>query len=251
VFDGRYLVLPPSSNDGAFLRFDTSGSFVDPAAWSVYSDPSFVGQAHLFSGAVFDGTQTYFAPQNAGAVVRHVADASFDAGWSALPVTGKYSGAILDPKHITFAPNGGVAAQLDLSGPWAAGSAWSTFFMGSLDAGPDTGLDAGTDAGLLSYVGYFGGTFDGRYAYFAPGFFQGVGFGNVVVRVDTLAPFTDAGSWATFDMTSLDAGPRSCAGAVFDGHYVYFVPLKDATVVRFEARSAWAPPPAGNKFSFF
>jgi hypothetical protein len=52
-------------------------------------------------------------------------------------------------------------------------------------------------------------------------------------------------------MTRLDAGPRSCAGAVFDGHYVYFVPLQDATVVRFEARTTSAPPPPGNHFSFY
>lgn len=49
---------------------------------------------------------------------------------------------------------------------------------------------------------------------------------------------TTAGSWSTFDVSTLYTGAKGFAGAVFDGRYVYFVPnnngAPDGLVVRYD-----------------
>jgi hypothetical protein len=112
--------------------------------------------------------------------------------------------------------------------------------------------------------GFTGGVYDGRYLYLAPS------SGTVVLTYDTQAPFDAKSSWSTFDTAVLSAPcpsagnspglgqyPPSCsthtsfAGAVFDGRYVYFVPLFDYALISsqvtrydtklpFTARTAWS-----------
>jgi hypothetical protein len=85
-------------------------------------------------------------------------------------------------------------------------SSWAVFPTGSLVGG-------GTE--------YRSGAFDGRYLYLVPI------LGNTpapLARFDTQATFTDPASWATFDVTKLDANANGRVGAAFDGRYVYFAP---------------------------
>jgi hypothetical protein len=67
--------------------------------------------------------------------------------------------------------------------------------------------------GSIGTQGYTGGTFDGRYIYFA-------GLGVKIARYDTLGAFDDPASWLGFGPTPASG----FAGAVYDGRYVYFVP---------------------------
>ena len=66
---------------------------------------------------------------------------------------------------------------------------------------------------------FAGGTFDGRYVYFA-------GRGNYAARYDTQgSSFEDPTAWSYFTITGLTpAVPGAFAGAAFDGRFVYFVP---------------------------
>jgi hypothetical protein len=70
--------------------------------------------------------------------------------------------------------------------------------------------------------GYFGGAFDGRYVYFVPNESH-----SVVARCDTEGDFTAAGSWESFDTSSL-ATTVGYRGGAFDGRYVYLVPFYDS-----------------------
>jgi hypothetical protein len=111
--------------------------------------------------------------------------------------------------------------RYDTHAPFAAAASWSTFDV----------RGAFTGAGMFT-----GGTFDGRYVYFAP---SGGTLAWEVVRYDTSAEFGAPTSWTTFDPRGMVESGATFAGAVFDGRYVYFVPLASnrGGVLRFDARS--------------
>ncbi|MHC4779327.1 MAG: LamG domain-containing protein [Planctomycetota bacterium] len=78
----------------------------------------------------------------------------------------------------------------------------------------------GTDA-----KGYRGGVFDGRYIYFVP-YENDTAKHSNVLRYDTSDTFDLSTSWDTYDPSE---GSDGYSGGVFDGRYVYFVPLEDNT----------------------
>ncbi len=84
-----------------------------------------------------------------------------------------------------------------------------------------TGADSNTQ-------GYAGGTFDGRYVYYASRT-------SVLLRYDTQSnAFTAKGSWETFDASPVDTNAGYYQGAVFDGHYVYFIGSDGPKVLRYD-----------------
>lgn len=96
--------------------------------------------------------------------------------------------------------------------------------------------------------GFNGATFDGRYVYFVP-YNNGAAFGTVA-RYDTTKTFASPGSWSYFDMTTLAALAKGYSSAVFDGRYIYFVPLHNGaayhanfvrydTTANFTSSSSW------------
>ncbi len=86
--------------------------------------------------------------------------------------------------------------------------------------------DAGQTDGLET-AGYFGGIFDGRYAYFAPQC-NSTGRHGQALRYDTLGPFTAAASWNGYDASATGGlATRGYYGALFDGRYIYYVPRTD------------------------
>jgi hypothetical protein len=90
--------------------------------------------------------------------------------------------------------------------------------------------------------GFGGAVFDGRYVYFVP-YLHGVAE-SVAVRFDTLGVFGAADSWATFDLATLSADGGAVTsgffGAVFDGRYVFFIPRNDGApdgrVLRYDSQ---------------
>ncbi len=97
-------------------------------------------------------------------------------------------------------------------------------------------FDTHTLAGFTGSA-YLGGTFDGRFVYFA-------GRGTRVMRYDTQgAGLTDATAWSAFQVGPIGAG-GGFAGATFDGRYVYFVPYQNGSTIesvaaRFDTQGAF------------
>jgi hypothetical protein len=80
---------------------------------------------------------------------------------------------------------------------------------------------------------FLGGTFDGRYAYFAPS------KGGLVLQHDTQAATFDQG-WLAFDVAPAPLKAGGFSGAVYDGsRYVYFVPASTTgnVVARYDTQS--------------
>jgi hypothetical protein len=83
--------------------------------------------------------------------------------------------------------------------------------------------------------GFAGGTFDGRYVYFAPNTF-GVSLGSgylVAGRYDTMGPFGSSASWVTFSIV-YGTPTAQYWGAVFDGRFVYFIPQEGAQLAQYD-----------------
>ena len=191
TFDGRYMYMAPYSNGdtgmthGHAVRFDTRGSFTSSDSWTTFDTTTLSASTKGFAGAAFDGRYVYFAP--------HGGDINVDNAYDAFQATS-------------------VLVRFDTQGSFTDAAAWSTFDLTTLDE---------------QAQGYCGATFDGRYLYLVP-------FGpdgdqpptgdlteSIAVRFDTQSDFSDAGSYATMDLTPLPNEPsRRCSG-VFDGRYLY------------------------------
>jgi len=139
----------------------------------------------------------------------------FDVGDSCGLGDDGYNSGIYDgSQYVYFAPwnngNGRRVLRFDTlaSGGFSDCVSWAEYH-------------AATAAG-----GYFRATFDGRYVYFAPYGGPTPDQHDEVLRYDTTAVFSDAGSWATFDPGAAGVGtdPDGYSDAFFDGHYVYFSP---------------------------
>ncbi len=249
TFDGRYIYFAPdytSAADGGALggvvRYDTSASFSDAGSWSTF-DPTTMGGG--FAGAVFDGRAVYLVPNPSAtvddAVVRRydtTASFSDTSAWSAFDTTTvKWSanffwGAAFDGRFVYLVPSAalGIVPRFDTTLSFDAGTAWSTFDMALV---------------LTSSEQFWGAAFDGRFVYFVP--FGSGPEGHFIIRYDATASFSADTSWRTFDPTTVNVGAKGFNGAIFDGHYVYFVPhdngTPDGLVVRFDAKTPASMPP--------
>jgi hypothetical protein len=252
VFDGRYVYFAPANDSGGahsdVLRYDTQQAFASASSWTVFRPDSINAGARGFRGAVFSGRYVFFVPffNSAGAsgvAARYDTSAPFTSGssWSifdlsSLPVPSErgYSGAIFDGRYVSFVPRAsstahGVVARVDSTASFTAPSSWSTFDLKPLSA---------------TLVGFLGGAFDGRFAYFVP-YTQ-----STIARYDTTGTFASPASWTWFDTSGFgpDAGDEAYVGGVFDGRFVFFVPhgvgrrlLRHDTTLPFTQAAAWTP----------
>jgi hypothetical protein len=231
VWDKRYVYFVPYQGPAGFhgvvTRYDTAADFADPKAWSTFDVATLNATARGFLGGVFDGRYIYIAPYSNGGVhgnvVRYDTLGNFTtpASWATYDVSNVspgakgFFGAVFDGRYVYLIPqqNGagydGVVARYDTRVAFTAESAWTTFDIASLDA---------------SAVGFFSGTFDGRYLYLCP---YKDGPSNVsgrVARYDTQGGFDDPSSWTFFDASQLTTTPDAGAflGATYDGRAVYF-----------------------------
>jgi hypothetical protein len=246
VFDGTYLYFAPCYGTTS-ARFRAGSTFSDPTSWSTFATTNVDANADGFRGAAFDGRYIYYAPYlgdrsaaRAGLVARY--DTTSTAGfagkgaWSTFDVSALnadaagFAGAVFDGGHVVFVPNlGTVAARFDTQQSFSAAAAWEFFDLAPIN--PATGQ-------------FYGGTFDGRYVYLAPdALYAGKA---LAVRFDATRAFMDTGSWETFDVLSAGGGVTGFFGAVFDGAYVYFVPVGGTVTARFHARTPAGLPPFSN-----
>jgi hypothetical protein len=124
----------------------------------------------------------------------------------------------------------------------------SNFFWSAYDATSTNGLDTS---------GYVGAVFDGRYIYFVP-LLNSSGPHANILRYDTTLSFTSASSWSAYDASNTNGlDTTGYAGAVFDGRYIYFVPLHNSsnyhanilrydTTLSFTSPSSWSAYDASN-----
>ncbi|UCD75154.1 MAG: hypothetical protein JSV91_15395 [Phycisphaerales bacterium] len=136
-----------------------------------------------------------------------------------------FFGAVFDGRYIYFVPYRaqypyftGEAMRYDTQGDYTDPASWATFDPGAHGIGqnPD---------------GYAGGVFDGRYVYFVPWATANTNYHGEVMRYDTAGEFTDVAAWTAYDPGSHGVGiaPDGYRGAVFDGRFVYFVPVYNNT----------------------
>jgi hypothetical protein len=238
VFDGRYITVINSTSapPSAQVRYDTQGDFVSTGWTSFSPNTSTLGVG--WRGGTFDGRYVYLTPRLLTSTSTGNFAARYDtqaggfgssSSWTGFNITiasgsvdqsiPAYSGATFDGRYVYFAPTShpmgtgststfvpsGKVARYDTQATFNAAASWSYFDL------------AGVDAAAASFNGV---VFDGRYLYFVP-----TATTNArVARYDTQASFTAAGSWTTFETTSLNPHAGGFTGGVFDGRYVYFIP---------------------------
>jgi hypothetical protein len=156
-----------------------------------------------------------------------------------------FHGGIFDGTYVYFAPHAAGNKEVmryDTRAPFGAASSWEAY-------DPQAPSGGG---------GYAEAAFDGRYVYFAP-HDNGVISMSEVLRFDTTQPFSNPGSWQTFDpaLNGVGTSPKGYWGALFDGRYVYFAPewqrvikehgevLRYDTTLPFAAASSWLTFDAG------
>jgi hypothetical protein len=243
--DGRALYFGPATSSTPATRYDLAG-FTSASSWSLF-DTSAFGVLQT-TGVVYDGRYVYFANELDGVMARVDTEAPFSTqgAWSTFNLGSEfdadstgYSAAGFDGRFVYFVGLG-IVARYDTHAAFDSAPAWSTFDTSQLTMTMDGGIPQVFD----------GVVFDGRYIYLVPGLFTFIDVvtGSVVVRYDTEAAFSDVGSWSAFDTTPLTPNPEWFGGAVFDGRYVYFVPMIDTkgptgVVVRFDAKTPPSMPP--------
>jgi hypothetical protein len=218
------------------LRYDTAGNFSSASSWSAFDAGAHgVGvEPAGYTGAAFDGQYVYFAPYHNsrgyhGEVLRYNTAGSFAdvSSWSTFNPGGHgvgrhaagFAGVIAVGQFVYFVPyydgstHSGEVLRYDITGSFSQSSSWTAF-------------DAESQGLGTSPAGYNGAVSDGRYIYFAPASNNSGNYHGEVLRYDTMGSFSDLSSWSACDpgVNGVGNDPDGYAGAVFDGHYVYFVP---------------------------
>ncbi len=209
---GSHLVLDGIASEvNAGMGVDTSGwSEISVEAW-VRDDVS----AGLGRGSPAAG--------------RWASNVDLSTGWEMFNRSsnpGGFEGAVFDGRYVYFVPSYdhdgsqyiGEVVRYDTRGGFHDVASWISF-------------DPSGQPGQAELKGYAGGCFDGRYVYFAP-YHNSAAYHANILRYDTQGAFSDAGSWQDYDAVTASAvSPLAVGfkGAVFDGRYVYFVPLRDHT----------------------
>jgi hypothetical protein len=241
---------------GKVLRYDTTATFTQASAWVSYdaSNTNGAGTNKGYSGGSFDGRYVYFVPNHSpgahGNILRYDTNAGFSqaSAWVSYDAsntdgagaTKGFIGSVYDGRYLYFIPydNGAGASgeflRYDTTASFTLASSWVTY-------------DASNTNGAGSNKGFEGGVFDGRYIYFVPNY-NGVGMTGEVLRYDTRASFTLAGSWTSYNAGNTDGtgGNTGFVGAVFDGRYVYFSPsyngADDGEVLRYDTTASFTAP---------
>ncbi len=237
VFDGRYLYLIPYFNGkhfGQVVRYDTQAEFTDPASWCSFDSEQLHENSKGFIYGTFDGRYLYLVPyqltfeDHHGQVTRYDTQAEFTDpnSWSIFNTeqlhkdNKGFHGGIFDGRFVYLVPysvvpvkyensRNGRVVRYDTQADFAQTDSWSQFDTTRLH--PNS-------------KGFIGGTFDGRYAYFAPYNHGGGRFGQVT-RYDTQGDFNADSSWQIFNTEQIHPDSRGFFGAIYDGkRFIYFLP---------------------------
>jgi len=236
TFDGRYIYFSPWYASGSYqsvaFQYDTQGALTASGSWKSYDLSNVDINAEGYFGTIFDGKYVSFVPLRHGSNVKNGLVVRFDTtaqpfdtagSWTVFDTTtvdsfaAGYAGAAFDGTNLYFVPLLASSARYTTTSAFTTGSSWKSY------ATPVTSLE-------------FGG-FDGKYVYFGPG------GGAVVTRVDSAAQFDTAGSWTSFDMSTLTPAGDRTGGMIYDGRYMYFPPGGNNEVaMRFDTKSGTVMP---------
>ena len=236
IFDGRYVYYVPLNNGqfyGQVARCDTQASFADASSWAVFDTTEVHSGSKGFVNGIFDGRYLYLVPYNNGEcfgqVTRYDTSKAFAsaASWEVFdtvrvdPHSKGFIGAVFDGRHVYLVPyqldygnHHGQVTRYDTQREFSATSSWEIFDMAGLDQ---------------ECKGFHSGCFDGRYVYFCPYLTtpDPPAFASKVVRYDPQSDFCSGRSWQVYDLTQVHADCKGFIGAIFDGHYLYFVPYNN------------------------
>lgn len=223
------------------LRYDTTKSFNADAAWEGFE----IGLNAAYIGAAYDGKKIYYAPwydddQEGSSIMIYNTEKPFleKNSWNfiSIPYFG-YSGAGFNGTHIVFAPCWchGNPSPYESSKIMFLNVDTQKVSFSTLDYGAYNGVVETDDAlylvaaitkngirsdfieitnsiktfspTIVKGIGYWGGTFDGRYVYFVP-------FEDLIqerrsgefLRYDTTKPFEDDASWVSISFALTDFG---------------------------------------------
>jgi len=199
----------------------TYSALDDVSKWTTFdlsttADGGVVG----YIGGAFDTRYVHFANDWH---TRYDTTKDFAAAgsWSSLPSFPNSTNterAAFDGRYVYFPPYWGdryvgTIVRYDSQSTFTSQASWTTFDLSTVNVGA---------------VGFQGAVFDGRYLYLVPSEnganYFGPSFDGVVARYDTTAAFASSSSWATFDISTVNAAAKGFRGGAFDGRYVYLVP---------------------------
>jgi len=211
-----------------------------------------------YFGAVFDGRYVYFVPEQHGEagypthgiVLRYDTHEDFKerAGWQAYDAsstdgldTRGYYGGVFDGRYAYFVPRQigmeyyhSRILRYDTRTEFKDPGNWAAFDVGEAHS-------------------HQSAAFDGRYIYFCPGFHGDPTtedeYSGRVIRYDTRADFKSRASYATLDITAFLGDDCTCFdGGAFDGRYIYFVPLYNSIVVRYDTTRPFLDPSSWQRY---
>ncbi|UCD74630.1 MAG: hypothetical protein JSV91_12680 [Phycisphaerales bacterium] len=266
AFDGRYIYFAPYDNGtvhhSEVLRYDTTGVFEDVDSWATFDPRDYgVNDDYGYGDAIFDGRYVYFVPNcthdtnHHGEVLRFDTTGDFfdPASWEAFDPGDHgvgydpdgYHGAAFDGRYVYFVPGyrepgywHGEVLRYDTQGDFGNTDSWATFDPGAAGVGYDP-------------EGYAGGFFDGRFVYFVPAQ-RDSGPNDEFLRYDTQGSFADVAAWDAFRPRVYGVGDEGngFCGAIYDGRYLYFSPLRwsypHGEVMRYDIAAIGSPDCNGN-----
>jgi hypothetical protein len=195
------------------------------ACWETWKVPVSFDSAAFYAGGSFDGRYLYFASNINGIVAQYDSTKPFSdsTSWDEHPLTNAdgqsaIAGVVFDGRYMYFIPDDSSSTfwRFDTTMSFDDSASWHSFVFNA--AHPE------------AFIAYQGGTFDGRYVYFAPYEDEDENSSSVVARYDTQAAFDVETSWSSFDTLTISSASNPADafhGAIFDGRYVYFVPEGD------------------------
>jgi hypothetical protein len=213
AFDGRYIFLTPIVGS-TVVRYDTMQPYNSAGSYTAYDLLQVSTNSYGYRGSLFDGRYIYFPPDSISWITRYDTQQPFNSSSSytafnpsLIGGANRFYSGIFDGRYIYFSPWTGNSTILryDTTQPFISTSSYTAFNV--LQISPQT---------------LFGsGVYDGRYIYFVP--IQGGG-SVTILRYDTTLPFTATRSFTAFGLTRISVF-STYVGAVFDGRYVYGIPL--------------------------
>ena len=200
-----------------------------------------------FYGAIFDGRYIYFCPIRStinrlsvhSNVLRYDTHQEFSdpQSYQAFDARGIsdlntvcYYGAAFDGRYVIFIPRDDGKAyhsrilRYDTHSDFSDRASWEAY---------DIGLAHSHQSSI----------FDGRYLYLCPGYSsnEDIPLGEhhrsgKIIRMDSSGDFKDKSTYRVFDTQQIEPEAACFDGGVFDGRYIYFVPLSTGVALRHDTR---------------
>lgn len=250
AFDGRYVYFAPFAMgvvSGLVVRYDTTKTFNDSAAWSSFDMKTIDPNAAGYSGAVFARGAIYFVPSQGATtanslVMRYDTSGTFTSplAWAKLDTTTLVAGAkgffggVYDGQYLSLVPTfdgtaaHGYVVRYDTTRIFTQAASWAVFDFKAVNG---------------NAVGFSGGLWDGTLAYFAP-----LG-ANLAVRFKPNVQ-NPALVMTTFDVTQVDARAHTFIGVGLHQGHVYYAPISDSLIVRTNTAAAFDTTASWEKFDF-